>query len=227
MSYGAAISRTEAILVAIGALITLLIGDGFFKHSLPSYSLALFWAFDFLEFVLLPSAALFLLYRNFQVKPSQYGLKGVAENESWGHFVGLLVFLALILDLIYYVTLTISWGIFQPETSSPFYSSLVPKGVLHFPVALYFALTAGVTEEVFFRGLPLLFLRERFSASFPKSGYVLGSAVLFAAGHWENGPHEVVGTFFYGVLSGILYLRLRDLWPFICAHALVDFWGFT
>jgi membrane protease YdiL (CAAX protease family) len=91
---------------------------------------------------------------------------------------------------------------------------------------LYLAITAGIVEEIFFRGLPFLYVIERFPAKIPTGTYVVTTALLFGAIHWENGGHEVVATFIYGVFAAAFYLKLRDLWPLIGAHALIDVWGF-
>ena len=57
--------------------------------------------------------------------------------------------------------------------------------------------------------------------------FVAASSFLFAAAHWENGPHEVVATFAYGVAASLFYLKLRDLRPLVAAHALIDIWNFS
>lgn len=226
LKLGARISRSDAILIGIGPLVVLFIADGFFKQSLYAYSPAAFWIFDALKFVVLPAIVGWLLYSHFDIKPAHYGLRTIAENESAVHFLGLVIFLAVILAVVYYVTWHISFRALRPVTPPAFYSTIIPHGPLHFPVVLYFSLTAGVTEEIVCRGLPLLYLRERFSVP-GRAAYVFVTALLFAAAHWENGTHAVAATFLYGIFSGILYLRLRDLWPFIGAHALIDLWGFA
>ncbi len=218
---------SNAILLGAGALIALGIADGAFKHSLYAYSPLVFWIFDTTKFVFLPALLLWLLYRYFRIKPFEYGLAGVAEDQPWWEFIGLVVFLAFILYVVYQV----AWNMFPkalwPLPAQHFYDSIMPQGNLHFPLALYYAVTAGVTEEIIFRGLPLLYLKEKCGKSFSRTGYVLVTSVLFAAAHWENGSHEVAATFIFGVIGALLYLQLHELWPLIGAHALVDLWAFA
>jgi membrane protease YdiL (CAAX protease family) len=100
------------------------------------------------------------------------------------------------------------------------------EGPLRVFVVLYFALTAGFVEEIFFRGLPLLYLTQRFPKALPKRTYVIATAVCFGALHWQNGIHEVAATLVFGVFAAIIYLKLRDLWPLVGAHVLEDLWDF-
>jgi membrane protease YdiL (CAAX protease family) len=153
-------------------------------------------------------------------------MREVAENESWVHFVGLTIVLAVVLSLAYHFAQIIASVIIRPPETAPFFKSAAPDGLFRFPVVLYLAITAGIVEEIFFRGLPLLYVIERFPAKIPTRTYVVTTALLFGSIHWENGGHEVVATFIYGVLAAAYYVKLRDLWPLIGAHALIDVWEF-
>jgi membrane protease YdiL (CAAX protease family) len=199
----------------------------FFRHELYAHSPALYWAFDLLKFVVLPTAAVVYLGRGHGIWPRHYGIRSIAEHESWAHFVGLAAFLALLLNLVYYVAFYIAWYALHPEPSPLFYKEINPAGLLRIPVTIYFAVTAGFVEEVFCRALPLLYLERRFPGQVPVKIYVLGTAIVFGLIHWGNGPHEVVATFVFGVVAAILYLRLRDLWPLIAAHTIIDLVAFA
>lgn len=37
---------------------------------------------------------------------------------------------------------------------------------------------------------------------------------------------EAIATFVYGLFASALYLKLRDLWPLIGAHIVIDLWAF-
>ena len=219
-------SRADVILLACGPITLLFILDGFFKHALYGYSPVSFWLFDAVKFVLLPAAILIWLGRRHGVTPARYGMRGVAEHESWVHFLGLTIFLAIVLALVFSVARYVAWFILDHPEQTAFYKSIRPDGWLGLPVVVYYSATAGVVEEIFCRALPLLYLGERFGKSLPGGPYVLTTAFLFGFGHWENGNLEVVATFVYGLFAGALYLRLRDLWPLIGAHALIDLWAF-
>jgi len=205
------IKEPDAVAGVILAVLVLFIAGSFFRRDLYTHSVALYWIFDALKFALLPAAALAILARGYGIRPGDYGIRGVAKHETWGQFIGLTIFLVLILDLVYYVTWYVAWLLLRPELVAPFYKEINPTGLLHLPTTLYLAVTAGFVEEVFFRGLPLLYLERKFRGALPRKSYVLGTALIFSAIHWGNGLHEVVATFAFGLLAATLYLRLRDL----------------
>jgi membrane protease YdiL (CAAX protease family) len=221
------VSKTDAILIGCLSHVAVSILDGFFKEYLYKYSPLLFSAFDLFKFVVIPAGVLIWLARRFSITPSGYGLRRAVGNNSWLHFLGLTVLLAVFLNFAYHVAQHFAWVIIRPADTSALYKSVIPDGLFHFPVVLYFGVTAGLVEEIFFRALPLLYVKERFRNRVPLAGYVVTTSVLFAAAHWENGAHEVVATFVYGLFASVLYLKLRDLWPLVGAHALIDIWAFS
>ncbi len=81
------------------------------------------------------------------------------------------------------------------------------------PVAwrLLISLSAGVVEEIFFRG----FLQPRFGIAF--------TTVLFAAGHaGYQQPAMILGVSLLSVIYGLLARRRGNLWAAITAHTLFD-----
>lgn len=223
----AQLNDSDALVLGFAVVAAVFLTSGFFRRDLYALSPALYWVFDFLKFVVVPAAAALVLAKRYGLRPRHYGLRGIAEHETWGHFIGLTIFLALILALTYYATWHIAWRLLRPEAALPFYQEINPKGLLRIPVTLYMGVTAGVVEEVLFRGLPLLYLERRFPNSLPRKPYILGTALLFGLVHWGDGPHQVLATFAFGVLAAALYLRLRDLWPLITAHAIIDIYTFA
>ena len=222
----AQLNGSNALALGFVVVAAVFLTSSFFRRDLYALSPALYWIFDFLKFVVVPTAAALVLAKRYGLRPKDYGLRGIAEHETWGHFIGLTIFLALILNLTYYATWHIAWLLLRPE-ALPFYQEINPKGVLRIPVTLYMGVTAGLVEEVLFRGLPLLYLERRFPKSLPRKRYVLGTALLFGLVHWGDGSHQVIATFAFGVLAAALYLRLRDLWPLITAHAIIDIYNFA
>jgi membrane protease YdiL (CAAX protease family) len=73
---------------------------------------------------------------------------------------------------------------------------------------------APVFEETFFRGI----LMQRWARRWGTTTGVVGSSLLFAIGHTE-----IVGHFLFGVAMCALYLRTRQLWLPIAAHATSNF----
>jgi membrane protease YdiL (CAAX protease family) len=219
--------QPDAVLLAFLVVLTPLLLSHFFRRDLYAEWPGLYWAFDAVKFVILPTAALVYLARVHSIRPRHFGLRGVAANETWVHFIGLSVFLALILSFVYYGARYVAWAAIRPEVVSSFYNDINPDGLLRIPATLYLALSAGVAEEVFLRGLPLLYLERRFGDELPRNLYIFGTASVFGLIHWGNGPHEVIATFAFGLLAAVLYLRLKDLWPLIAAHTIIDIVGFA
>ena len=87
------------------------------------------------------------------------------------------------------------------------------------------AITAGVTEEVIFRG----YILTRLSLFF-KNKYVplVITSLLFAAGHLSyKSVSELIFTFLIGMILGFYYLKYRDLKVIITVHFLIDLVGFV
>ena len=225
------ITTANAVLIACAAHVVLSISDGFFKESLHRYSDLAFWIFDFAKFIAVPIVVLVWLWRAYSITSASYGLRSFGKSDNWAELLGLTLFLAVVLYAAYEVSLHIAWywasRIFHLQSTAPFYTAIMPDGWRHFTVALYYGVSAGFAEEISFRGLPLLYIRERFGIEKPGWKYVVVTSLLFAAAHWENGPHELVATFAFGVVASVFYLKLRDLRPLVAAHALIDVWHFS
>jgi membrane protease YdiL (CAAX protease family) len=52
------------------------------------------------------------------------------------------------------------------------------------------------------------------------------TTILFAATHSELGPSGVVAALTYGIAAAVLFLKLRNLWPIIFAHFVIDVYSF-
>jgi len=83
--------------------------------------------------------------------------------------------------------------------------------------------SAAIGEELLFRG----FLQGRLRALFGGGrGAALAAvavqAVLFGVAHAYQGPTGILVTGAIGLVFGLLYLRIRTLWPLVIAHGVVD-----
>ena len=220
-------TKANAILLACFPPILIQIADGIFKGPLYRFSHEAFWAFDVFKFVILSLVILVWLARTFSITPSAYGMRR-GSAEDWFDIIVLTIFLTLVLNLLYSIVGQAVLQLTGPVPDGKFgYRTVIPKDILRFPVIVYFGLSAGFAEEIFFRALPLLYIRERFGNRKLQWPYVVVTSLLFAAAHWENGLHELAATFAFGVAASLLYLKLRDLWPLVGAHALIDFWNFS
>lgn len=196
--------------------------NGFYNGPLYRLNPALFWAADLVLFLLAPAAILFLLAKFAQVFPKNYGLKFPPHGglES----VATSVFLAIVLIATYEVAKYIGW-IFawrwyvDPDFS---YGAVTPVGVLRPLMVFYWAVTAGLVESVFYIGLPWYLWRNHFGLAHRCRLFLWVSAVVFAAVHWEQGPHNVIAAFAFGFAACLLYWKINDLWPIVGAHILMD-----
>jgi len=106
------------------------------------------------------------------------------------------------------------------------FNLILPEGQLRVPVVLYLALTAGFVEEVIFRGLFWTAISEWQFKRFKPFIYVFSSSLVFASVHWEQGMAGMLSSFAFGIVAAMFYLRLRNLWPMITAHTLIDIYYF-
>ena len=214
------------MLLGFGIVVAMFLADGLFKEWLYRHSPILYWAFDIAKFVVVPAVVLRWLYRSYGVAPFRYGLENFEKGERWLRTLGVIFLTSLLLAVVYHVSSKLAWRISGMVPPVFTYSTSVPTGWMHFPVVFYFALTAGFVEEVFLRGLPLLYVQNCFGDNGSKLAYVAVTSLLFGLIHWENGTPEIFATTAFGVVAAIIYLQLRNLWPLIAAHVLIDVWWF-
>jgi membrane protease YdiL (CAAX protease family) len=224
---GPRVSEADAILLGAGIIFLIFLVDGLFKEWLYRNAVSLYWAFDIAKFVIVPALILAWLYRRHSLSPSRYGLERFGKGEHWFHALGLILLVSLILAVVYHLSSRMAWSIAATAPPTFTYSNSVPSGWLHFPVVVYFGLTAGFVEEVFLRGLPVRYLQCRHGDHWSRPAYVAGTSLLFGLIHWENGIPEIFATAAFGVAAAVIYLKLRNLWPLIMAHILIDVWWFS
>lgn len=87
------------------------------------------------------------------------------------------------------------------------------------PLMLLLLLLVGFYEEVVARGLLLTRARELVGGYWAP---VSISAVLFALGHFYQGPYGVVQTALFGFVLAAFTLKWRSLWPAIFAHSAIN-----
>jgi uncharacterized protein len=98
--------------------------------------------------------------------------------------------------------------------------SLLPHTPAEIAVYSLLALTAGICEEMIFRG----YLQRQFSVFFRSAaaGVVL-QGIMFGGSHGYQGPKYMLVIVVYGVLFGMLAQSRRSLRPGMFAHFLQDF----
>lgn len=210
------------LLPPIGSLL-----NGFYNGPLYRLSPALFWLADVLLFVVLPIAIVYWLARFAYVRPRDYGLN-VASLKGAQFLVTSLMF-ALILFAVYefakYIGWIVAWRWHSEVDFS--YGSATPNGIWRPLIVLYWALSAGLMESVFYIGLPWYLWSKRFWLAQRRRLFLCLSALLFAAVHWEQGMHNAIGAFGFGLAACLLYWKVNDLWPIVGAHVLIDIYHFS
>jgi membrane protease YdiL (CAAX protease family) len=198
-----------------------LLFNGYVNASIAQWP-AVYWSFEFACWIVVPILVLGTLYRSCGLRPSHIGLNGTIFGRR---SMGLVILTCVVLSpltlwiyknsLNYFATFLPNEGLFQ-------YSSIVPPGgPVRTLVVIYLATTAGVVEEVFFRGL--LYNVSAFLSSRVVPLFLIVSPLLFAAIHWESGPANTAAAYLVGLFAAAVYVVMRNLWPLIAAHIYTDY----
>jgi membrane protease YdiL (CAAX protease family) len=107
------------------------------------------------------------------------------------------------------------YGLFQAEDIR----YLLPRTPLEKGFWIVLSLSAGITEEICFRGYVITRMARITGSVWP--GAVLG-AISFGIGHLYQGWGGAVMIMIYGFLFSLLFLARGSLIPCIIAHALQD-----
>ena len=99
--------------------------------------------------------------------------------------------------------------------------NLIPRARVEKGWFAFSAITAGISEEIVFRGFALHLLTTVFPLVSP---YILAVAagILFGLAHSYQGARGVVKTALIGVLFGLLYLGTDSLLLCVLLHTLFD-----
>jgi membrane protease YdiL (CAAX protease family) len=224
----------------------LAIVDGFFLPQLARNAGA-FAAYDLAKFLLLPCAILLILRHRLRLGVAALCLIGRGSDYRGWELAVLTFWWSGFLYVVYVLgepLVTIPLGLLLalphgalalvfdlPPLDLQFgaqftYTAALPDdALLRAAVVLFFSASAGVVEEIFFRGL----LRQAVAALLGPTAvktYIIGSALLFGLAHWEQGSVGLFRAIAFGIAAAILYLKLDDLRPLILAHALIDLYIF-
>jgi membrane protease YdiL (CAAX protease family) len=100
-------------------------------------------------------------------------------------------------------------------------NKIIPRNVAEFSVFCAVAVTAGIWEELLFRGFLIWF----FIPVVGIVGAIVCSAIFFGLGHAYQGWRNMVRTGLVGAAIAIFYVATRSLWWLIGAHAMMDILG--
>lgn len=219
--------RRAGIVLLLAAGLAPLLLNGFYNARVAQ-SVPLYWVVELLTWVLLPALLFTAGLRLGLCTPAGLGLHGQLRGREDRR--GLLLAIAAVALAFpwaysgsYALALWLfphNWGYVAFE-----YQDMVPAaGPLRWLALAHLALSAGIVEELYFRGLlRTLFADGRRGAL----AFVLVSAAAFSLIHWEGGVHNLFATLLVGLGAGAVYAWLRNLWPLVIGHALTDLWWFA
>ena len=86
-------------------------------------------------------------------------------------------------------------------------------------MVFFYAITAGVYEEIIFRGIYTKLFEGYFKQKWLFFSF---GALLFASAHWCNGPVNLIHTFAWGMIALVIYFYRRKLLSLMLMHAAYD-----
>ncbi len=125
-----------------------------------------------------------------------------------------IIFLAIVVNL--------ALAHFQPFVRSNFLHSYT---LVQYSFGLLVAISAGITEEVTYRGL---FLSQLRLLTHNLRLAIFLQAALFSLFHgFQQNLTLALSRFFYGIVFAFFALRRNSLWPAIVGHVMIDVFAAT
>jgi membrane protease YdiL (CAAX protease family) len=215
------LNRQEALLAAFFSVTVLALLNHFYTALLYRLHPAWFWASDVLQFVALPAVGCLIL-RQAGIGLVDCGLgrdRYRADSGSWGFVVFMALALMAVTWPVFRITHHYLWQYTEPFSIQQVLPTSPGPKLL---VALYMSATAALVEEVAYRALPWLYLSAVLPQRWRRSAYVVGTTLVFALVHSEQGPGGVIAAGWFGFVAAWMYSRQRMLWPLVAGHFLID-----
>lgn len=108
----------------------------------------------------------------------------------------------------------------QLKTAS--FSDIIPVTNKEKKIWNYVSLTAGITEEIIYRGF-LIFALSYIFPDFSIWLVIIFSGLLFGLGHTYQGVAEVLKITVVGIFFSALYIGLGSILPLMIFHFLIDY----
>ena len=216
------------LLLWYASLFTLLFFANGLYNPLIAKCTALYWSIDLLTWIGLPGLALWHLNHRFQISPPallRFLHFGKDLKIGWGHIPLLVILAAFIITVLRFTQLILHYS-YAPDIFEPYFSYHEVLPTLpsrRETIIVYFALSAGILEEVVYRGLPyhlIDYLRNR------PFLYVLSTSGIFSLLHWEQNIWGLVSTYIFGVIFATLYLKSQNIILPMILHAITNIFFF-
>ncbi|MEN6463118.1 MAG: CPBP family intramembrane glutamic endopeptidase [Syntrophomonas sp.] len=173
----------------------------------------------------IPAGLVFLLLTNGQFTLNDLGLSWFKLSGSSGLFYILAATAGL-----YFMYLTYSLIVLRiyamkklsiNQNMSEEVKALIPATKKEKQVWVFTAITAGITEELLYRGFFFYLMGELFAGL--NIFIILGiSALIFGIGHIYQGFNEALKPTFMGLLFGLFYISFGTIIPCIVLHVMQD-----
>lgn len=199
--------------------------NGFYNVHLVECPAA-YWCVELFTWVVMPCVVFWWLLRQKSVTLADVGLKAPRSVREWLWLVLICVVAGPVLYSIDREVHAMACGAFPRNyLAAPFsYKDTIPKvGILSYLVLIYHSCSAGIVEEVFYRGV---FRRLFDEGALQVVLYVLLSSVVFSSVHWEGGIHRMIASFVFGYICAVFFVCYRNILPLIVAHCYVDIMWF-
>jgi membrane protease YdiL (CAAX protease family) len=184
----------------------------------------MYWGFELFSWLLIPSVVFFLAAKKAGLRREEVGLTmTIRGKRSIARVLLTAVLLCPFAWLFFLRTRAFAVSLVPDPGFFSYVQVLMQEGAPRTLIAIWFALSAGIVEELYFRGL--MFRICQYYAR-PRLLFLLASPALFALVHWEAGVDDMLYTGLCGLLFALLYIRWRNLWPLIAAHVFIDYLNF-
>jgi membrane protease YdiL (CAAX protease family) len=221
-------SAPWVIPLALAPMLLQSLADGLYKGPLHHWWVSAFWLADIAKFVVVPVFILWCLARFAGVRPRHYGLHWPQTPEERERLLGGTLMACVVLVPLFFAVQQIQWRLGYYAMPAFGYEETLPDGrVGRWLVIGYYALTAGIVEEIVFRGLPWAWVQQFRDTRAARAVWVVATSIVFALVHWENGGPGMLAAGAYGIGAALLYLKLRNLWPLVVAHVVTDIISFA
>lgn len=142
-------------------------------------------------------------------------------GERWRSIreVGRDVGIAAAFWVVSSIILSATLGGARETAPSDVVQALLPRGAVESTLWIALSVTAGICEEAIYRGY---LQRQLIAYSRSPALGILGSAMVFGAGHAYKGGSGALRIVLFGVLFGILAHWRKSVRPGMMAHAFTD-----
>jgi membrane protease YdiL (CAAX protease family) len=152
---------------------------------------------------------------------------GFAIDFNWRFLGGLAITLILIAFLIGQIIKTARSQEYRDRVKEQIEAAsvgaLLPRTRLEYNLFVAVSITAGICEEIMFRGFLISYLGHYAGVL----GAILLSSLLFGMAHAYQGVSGAVRTMIAGLINALLYWFSGTLWLPMILHAAIDIHGGT